>query len=82
MAVQIRLARHGSKKTPFYRIVVADQHSPRDGRYIERLGTFDPAENRLECNRERFEYWQQHGAQPTATVVQLLKRRAAEAATP
>lgn len=74
MAVQIRLARHGSKKSPFYRIVVTDKRNPRDGRFIETLGTFNPDADKFECDRERFAFWQGRGANPSATVKQLLKR--------
>ena len=76
MSVHIRLARFGAKKTPFYRIVVADQRAPRDGRYIERIGTFDPTRSpeALELKQERFEHWTSQGAQPSATVAQLVKK--------
>jgi len=76
MAVHIRLARHGSKKSPFYRVVVADQRSPRDGRFIENLGTFDPTarEPVLDVNRDRLQFWQARGAKPTHTVAQLIKK--------
>ena len=76
MAVKIRLARHGSKKRPFYRIVVADSESPRDGRYLENVGTYnpliDPAEVTLK--QERIQYWIKQGAIPTDTVKTLLKK--------
>ncbi len=75
MPVKIRLARHGAKKRPFYRIVVADSESPRDGRYLENVGTYnplkDPAEVTLE--EERIKYWINQGAIPTNTVKSLLK---------
>ncbi|MBX3127122.1 MAG: 30S ribosomal protein S16 [Polyangiaceae bacterium] len=74
MAVHIRLARHGAKKTPFYRIVVTDQRNPRDGRFIENLGTFNPDSDALEVNRERLEHWRSQGAKPSATIERLLKR--------
>ncbi|HMR05190.1 MAG TPA: 30S ribosomal protein S16 [Polyangiaceae bacterium] len=74
MAVHIRLARHGAKKSPFYRIVVTDQRSPRDGRFIENLGTFHPAIEKLDVNRERIEHWRSHGAKPSATLERLLKK--------
>jgi small subunit ribosomal protein S16 len=74
MPVKIRLARHGAKKRPFYRIVVADSESPRDGRYLENVGTYnplkDPAEVTLE--KERIKYWINQGAIPTDTVKSLL----------
>ena len=80
MAVHIRLARHGAKKTPFYRIVVTDQRNPRDGRFIERLGTFNPASDAFVCDRERVEYWCSKGAKPSDTVQSLLKKHSAEPA--
>jgi small subunit ribosomal protein S16 len=76
MAVKIRLARHGAKKRPFYRIVVADSESPRDGRFLEAVGTYnplkDPAEVTLKENR--IKYWIDQGALPTNTVKSLLKK--------
>ena len=75
--VSIRLARGGAKKRPFYHIVVADKRSPRDGRYIERLGFFNPIakgqEEPLRLNIERVEYWIGCGAQPSNRVKQLIK---------
>ena len=87
MAVHIRLARHGAKKHPYYRIVVSDQRSRRDGRFIERIGTYDPGADPagLSIDRRRLEYWQQHGARPSATLARLLKKHPAaepEAAQP
>jgi len=81
MAVHIRLARHGSKKTPFYRIVVTDQRNPRDGRFIENVGVYDPASDpaKLELDRERLEYWQKQGARTSHTVERLLKKNPAPA---
>jgi small subunit ribosomal protein S16 len=75
MAVHIRLARHGTKKSPFYRIVVTDQRSARDGRFIEHIGLFDPrdAGGKLTVDRDRFSYWTERGAQPSLTVKKLLK---------
>lgn len=76
MAVRIRLARGGRKKRPFYRIVVASSEAPRDGRFIERIGTYnplpDPAE--LTIDRERLQYWLDNGAQPTDTVGSLIRK--------
>jgi len=74
--VKIRLARHGAKKKPFYRIVVADERSPRDGRYIELIGTYDPLQNPagVQIKKERLEKWLQNGAQPTDTVARLIKK--------
>jgi small subunit ribosomal protein S16 len=74
--VKIRLARHGEKKKPFYRIVVADSHAPRDGRYIDQVGYYDPTKNPavVELKNEKLDRWLQHGAQPSETVAQLIKR--------
>ena len=76
MAVKIRLARHGAKKKPFYRIVVADSESPRDGRYLEAVGTYNPLMNPIEVSfkGERIKYWIDQGAIPTDTVKSLLKK--------
>ena len=81
MAVRIRLARMGSKKRPFYRIVAADARSPRDGRFLEKLGTYDPAKKDLFFNTSRLEYWQGVGAQPTNTVARLIRKHQAEKKT-
>lgn len=74
MAVHIRLARAGTTKTPFYRIVVADQRSPRGGRFIERLGTWDPRRPELRLDAGRIKHWLDKGAQPSDTVALLLKQ--------
>ena len=78
--VIIRLARTGAKKRPFYHIVVADSRSPRDGRFIERLGFYNPiavgAEEKLRINNDRIEYWVSQGAQPSSAVSRLLKQAA------
>ncbi len=76
MAVTIRLTRMGAKKKPFYRLVVADSRFPRDGRYIEVVGTYDPNPNppAINLNRERIDSWLKRGAQPTNTVKSLLKK--------
>ncbi|MDE0154237.1 MAG: 30S ribosomal protein S16 [Gammaproteobacteria bacterium] len=75
--VTIRLARAGAKKRPFYHIVAADSRNPRDGRYIERLGFFNPIasgrEERLKLEQERIDYWLSQGAQPTERVAGLIK---------
>lgn len=73
--VKIRLARHGAKKKPFYRIVVADSRSPRDGRYIDLVGTYDPLQTPAAVNlkREKLDKWLQTGAQPTETVAKLIR---------
>jgi small subunit ribosomal protein S16 len=76
MAVKIRLARHGAKKRPFYRIVVADSESPRDGRFLEIVGTYNPLMEPAEVSfkDERVKYWMGQGAIPTDTVRNLIKR--------
>ncbi|HCQ71561.1 MAG TPA: 30S ribosomal protein S16, partial [Rhodospirillaceae bacterium] len=77
MALKIRLSRGGRKSRPFYRIVVADSRMPRDGRYIERVGTYNPLlndqdENRINLVKERIEYWLSQGAQPSERVAMFL----------
>ncbi len=80
MAVKIRLSRAGAKKRPFYRIVASDARSPRDGRFLEKLGTYDPlsatddAPGRLELKRDRLEYWLSVGAQPTDVIRRIIRR--------
>ena len=76
MAVRIRLARHGRKKRPFYRVVAADSRMPRDGRYIERLGHYDPMAEPAEINLdlERVDYWLGVGASPSDTVAGLIDK--------
>jgi small subunit ribosomal protein S16 len=75
--VTIRLARFGSKKRPFYHVTVADRRNPRDGRFIERVGFFNPVargqEERLRVDIERIDYWISKGAQPTERVAKLIK---------
>ncbi len=73
--VKIRLRRLGQKKAPFYRIVVADSNSPRDGRFIEEIGTYDPTRDPSEyhVNEEAAKKWLANGAQPTATVARIFK---------
>ena len=78
MAMKIRLARGGNKKRPFYRIVAADSRMPRDGRYIEKLGTYNPllpkdSEERVKMNVERVQYWLGQGAQATDRVSRMLE---------
>lgn len=77
MAVKIRLARMGAKKKPFYRIVVADVESPRDGRFIEIVGNYDPKKDPAEINlkEDRIVDWLSKGAKPTLTVSQLIKKK-------
>ncbi|MBO4392321.1 MAG: 30S ribosomal protein S16 [Clostridia bacterium] len=76
MAVKIRLRRMGAKKTPFYRIVVADSRFPRDGRFIEEIGTYNPlAEpSEVKIDAEKANQWIKNGAQPTDTVKSLFKK--------
>jgi len=76
MSVKIRLARHGAKKRPFYRIVIADSESPRDGRFLEAIGTYNPLKEPAEVTlkTERVQYWMDKGALPTTTVKNLLKK--------
>ena len=75
MAVKMRLRRMGAKKKPFYRIVVADSRSPRDGRCIEEIGTYDPTKDPSEyhVNEELAKKWLSNGAQPTETVARIFK---------
>ena len=79
MSVKIRLSRHGAKKKPFYRIVVSDSRSPRDGKYIEQLGTYDPksVSGGVKINKEKVERWLQRGAKPSQTVSELIKKAGA-----
>jgi len=81
--VKIRLARHGSKKHPVYRIVVANSESPRDGRYIEQVGLYDPSTDpvTVQLKSEKLQAWLAKGAQPTATVAQLIRRADGATAT-
>jgi len=76
MAVKIRLRRMGAKKAPFYRLVVADSRYPRDGRFIEQVGTYDPLQNPAAVNvdGDKVKQWISNGAQPTDTVKNLLKK--------
>jgi small subunit ribosomal protein S16 len=88
MAISLRLSRGGAKKRPYYRIVVADSRSPRDGKYLEQVGTYNPLlakgdENRVKLNEDRVRYWVGVGAQPTDRVARFLdaagiKERAAK----
>ncbi len=74
--VKIRLRRMGAKKAPYYRIIVADSRTPRDGRFIEELGIYDPMADgeKIKVDMERAKYWIANGAQPTDTVRGLLKK--------
>jgi len=84
MAVSIRLARQGTKKKPFYRVVVADSRSPRGGRFLENVGTFDPSkkveDQPLKIDAERIAYWRSSGAIISDTLTRLLKASAKAAA--
>ena len=78
MSMKIRLARGGSKKRPFYRIVAADSRMPRDGRFIEKLGTYNPllpkdSEDRVKMDMDRIQHWLGHGAQPTDRIARMLE---------
>jgi small subunit ribosomal protein S16 len=77
MAVHIRLSRYGTKKAPFYRVVVADQRRARDGRFIENIGTFHPTDG-LNVDRARLDFWVKQGAQASHTLERLLKKPVAE----
>lgn len=76
MAVKIRLARHGAKKRPYYRIVVADSRCPRDGKFIEEVGRYNPCSEpaMVSFDMDKVETWIKNGAQPTDTVASLIKR--------
>jgi small subunit ribosomal protein S16 len=76
MSVKIRLARHGVKKKPFYRIVIADSESPRDGKFLENVGTYNPLVDPVQVSlkQDRIKYWIDQGAIPTDTVKSLLKK--------
>lgn len=79
MAVKIRLKRMGAKKSPFYRVVVADSRFPRDGRFIEEIGTYNPLTepSTVQIDNEKAQKWLKNGAQPTDTVRALLKKTGA-----
>jgi small subunit ribosomal protein S16 len=84
MAVSIRLRREGAKNRPYYKVVVADRRSPRDGKFIEAIGTYDPKKKGDNSNIrvDRAEYWIARGAQPSDTVRSLLKKNRARPAAP
>lgn len=82
MAVHLRLARQGAKKSPFYRVVATDHHAPRDGRFIEHIGVYDPTRQpaQIRFDEARLQHWLSVGAQPSQTVKELIKAaRKAEA---
>ena len=76
MSVQLRLARRGAKKAPFYHVVATDSRNPRDGKFTEEGGTYDPNTKpaRVNLKTDRIEHWLKLGAQPSSTVAQLIKR--------
>ena len=79
MAVVIRFSRHGSKGSPFYRIVAADKAMPRDGRYLEIVGTYNPKTKEAKINEEKTNAWIAKGAKPSQTVSQLIKKSKSKA---
>lgn len=76
MSVKIRLSRHGGRKKPYYRIVVTDSRSPRDGKFIEQVGSYDPksVSGAVKIDREKMEKWLKRGARPSQTVSELIKQ--------
>ena len=74
MAVKMRLRRMGAKKAPTYRVIIADSRSPRDGRFIEEIGYFNPRSDELKIDADKAQTWIKNGAQPTDTVRALLKK--------
>ena len=78
MAVVIRLARAGAKKRPYYHVVATDSRNPRDGKFIEAIGAYDPnlSPAKIEFNSERLDYWLKTGARPSETVADLIKKAA------
>jgi len=84
MAVKIRLKRIGAKKTPFYRVIIADSRSPRDGKFIEEIGYYNPLKDpaEIKIDLEKANKWIKNGAQPTDTVKSLLKKAVKTEETP
>ncbi|PIE63403.1 MAG: 30S ribosomal protein S16 [Desulfobacter postgatei] len=80
MAVKLRLTRKGTKKKPFYRIVAADIEAPRDGKFLEAVGTYDPMQDpaAVTLKQDRVQYWLDQGAKPTTTVKSILKKQRTE----
>ncbi|GAB4532267.1 MAG: hypothetical protein Tsb0020_48410 [Haliangiales bacterium] len=74
MAVAIRLSRQGSKKRPFYRVVAAEKSAPRDGSFIEQVGTYDPRAKKTLLDRTRYDHWVSVGAKPSPTVASLIRK--------
>jgi small subunit ribosomal protein S16 len=81
MAVTLRLARRGAKKAPFYHVVATDSRNPRDGRFNEEIGTWDPNLTKVTLKQDRLEHWLKVGARPSATVAQLIKLAKKQAAS-
>ena len=82
MAVTLRLSRAGAKKAPYYHIVAADSRKPRDGAFLEEVGTYDPRKDQLHLDAARLDKWMKNGAQPSITVRNLIKKHKPEAGTP
>ena len=82
MSVAIRFSRQGKKRSPFYRIVVADKRKARDGKFIELLGTYHPGTKVLKLDMEKFQKWTKVGAQPSGTLAAVVRRTARAAAAP
>lgn len=82
MAVSIRLRREGTKNRPFYRVVVADKRSPRDGKFLEVIGSYDPRKEgeNYQLKLDRVEYWVKNGAQPSETVASMIRKAKKKAA--
>jgi small subunit ribosomal protein S16 len=78
--VVLRLSRQGSKKRPFYRIVAADKRRPRDGRFIDLIGTYDPTTKAFALDADRYTHWVKQGAQPSDTLASLVRRTKRQAA--
>ncbi len=80
MAVKLRLTRKGTKKKPFYRIVAADIEAPRDGKFLEAVGTYDPMQDPavVTLKQDRVQYWLEQGAKPSTTLKSILKKQSAE----
>lgn len=82
MAVKIRLARFGTRNTAFFRIVVSDTRAPRDGNFIEQIGTYDPRASKVTLERDRVDHWQKHGAKTSRIVTELMRKLDKDAAAP
>jgi small subunit ribosomal protein S16 len=78
MAVKVRLSRAGGKHRPFYKIVIADERAPRDGAFLEQVGTYDPKQEptKVDLKKDRIDYWMGKGAVPTRTVGEIIRRAA------